>query len=54
MYLSKKLKKSLQKEGIMDKDEEVEFWVYVDGSGYKFIKFNVIDKNNGFQYTDSV
>lgn len=38
----------------MDKDEEVEFWVYVDGSGYKFIKFNVIDKNNGFQYTDSV
>ena len=47
-------KKSLQKEGIMDKDEEVEFWVYVDGGGYKFIKFNTIEEDNGFQYTDSV
>ena len=47
-------KKSLQEEGVIDKDEEVEFWVYVDGGGYKFIKFNTIEEDNGFQYTDSV
>lgn len=44
----------LIQEGIINENEDVKFWMYTDGGGYKFIKFEkALDEDESW-YTDSV